>query len=312
MLLPFADSPTRYYSFLIPAMAIGTIGTTIIYSGSNIAVFMDIPPEMAGVVGGVYNSALQLGIALGLAALASITTSVDKKHVTASNSLNPGYYGVAAGYWFILGLVILFAIMILIFYKSDPSATDEEQRSGEHELKVRTRPGTARTSLVFLPSRPAYEQYDLESASIEKHTRGYSEMEDDDRDEAYDQDEKKDVIDTGVRRQSVRTSIISLPRPDADAAHGCGYDEEADHTKERSLTPYGSEPRRPERAKSRNSTVRFSLQLPEDNNRDVEVADTRSETRHGSQFNRSDGTNSRRQGWILAPKGEVEQDPKHY
>ena len=34
----------------------GTVGTTIVYSGSNIAVFLNTPPEMAGVVGGVFNS----------------------------------------------------------------------------------------------------------------------------------------------------------------------------------------------------------------------------------------------------------------
>ncbi|KAF8308262.1 MFS general substrate transporter, partial [Clavulina sp. PMI_390] len=119
VLLPFADTPQRYYSFLIPAMIIGTIGTTIVFSGSNIALFMNTPPEMAGVVGGMFNSALQLGLAIGLAVVASITTSVNHSQHSPSSSPSSYYAGIAAGYWFVLGTVGLMTILVLVFYKPE-------------------------------------------------------------------------------------------------------------------------------------------------------------------------------------------------
>lgn len=34
----------------------GTPGTIVVYTNSNIAIFMNTPPEVAGVVGGIFNA----------------------------------------------------------------------------------------------------------------------------------------------------------------------------------------------------------------------------------------------------------------
>lgn len=238
---------------------------------------------------------LQLGIALGLAIIASITASVNASHTSAGS--NPGYEGVAAGYWFILGLVILFAVMVLIFYESErpeATSTDEEQSFGDHELSARkdsicfdVRPGTSRTSIVVLPSRSSHEQREIEATKM--HIGSISDAEGEgDNGDGEDDDEKKDVIDNDIGRQSVRTSIVTFGHTDVPPVDGYGCDRET-----ASLSTPDWEPRRPERARSRNSTVRFSLQLQDDESQGVDFSDARSEARRSGQFNRANSINRR-------------------
>ena len=237
--------------------------------------------------------ALQLGIALGLAVIASITTSVNKSHPTSTAGSNPGYDGVAAGYWFILGLVILFVVMVLVFYKSGPSkgpSPDEERSFGDHEPKARrgsirldVLPGTSRTSIVVLPSRSSREQRGTEVAPTEKYSETNPKVEmDDDKD-------KEGTTNDVIERLSVRTSIITLPRSEAPITDEREYEGESGFAT--SPSSPDQESRRPGTARSRNSIVRFSLQLQDDNGQGAEVSDTRSDTRHSGRFNRVNSMN---------------------
>ncbi|KAG8766136.1 hypothetical protein FRC16_007762, partial [Serendipita sp. 398] len=79
ILLPFADAPNTYWRFGFTAFLIGSLGMMVVYANSSIAIFHYTPPSVAGTVGAVFNCALQLGSAVGLAAVSSITTSVDEK-----------------------------------------------------------------------------------------------------------------------------------------------------------------------------------------------------------------------------------------
>jgi hypothetical protein len=66
---------------------------------------------MAGTVGAIFNSALQSGSAIGLAAAGSIETSVEATHGGPVE-----YAGRAAAFWFVLGIVALEFIAVSIFY----------------------------------------------------------------------------------------------------------------------------------------------------------------------------------------------------
>ena len=55
---------------------------------------------MAGTVGAIFNGALQLGSAVGIAAVSSIEQSVEAKNGDPS-----GYAGRAAAFWFLLGII---------------------------------------------------------------------------------------------------------------------------------------------------------------------------------------------------------------
>jgi hypothetical protein len=66
---------------------------------------------MAGTVGAIFNSALQSGSAIGLAAASSIETSVEATHGGSHK-----YAGRAAAFWFLFGIVVLEFIAVSIFY----------------------------------------------------------------------------------------------------------------------------------------------------------------------------------------------------
>lgn len=69
---PFADRRGRYWYVNVPGFMLGSGGTMTVLTNSNVAIFMNTPPEIAGIVGAVFNSALQLGSAVGLAAISAI------------------------------------------------------------------------------------------------------------------------------------------------------------------------------------------------------------------------------------------------
>ncbi|KAG8822326.1 hypothetical protein FRC17_009594 [Serendipita sp. 399] len=133
ILLPFADAPDTYWRFGFTAFLIGSVGMMMVYANSSIAIFYYTPPSVAGTVGAVFNCALQLGSAVGLAAVSSITTSVDgKNHLEIPIEEFPrrlneiskalwkeAYEGRAASYWFLLGILGVEIISVIVFFKVD-------------------------------------------------------------------------------------------------------------------------------------------------------------------------------------------------
>lgn len=69
---------------------------------------------MAGTVGAIFNGALQLGSAVGIAAISSVETSVERTHGGSGS-----YSGRAAAWWFLVGVVGVEAIAVAIFYRTD-------------------------------------------------------------------------------------------------------------------------------------------------------------------------------------------------
>jgi hypothetical protein len=69
---------------------------------------------MAGTVGAMFNCGLQLGSAVGLAAVSSIQASVQDRNGGPSN-----YEGQSAGFWFMLCCISIAALAILVFYRTD-------------------------------------------------------------------------------------------------------------------------------------------------------------------------------------------------
>jgi hypothetical protein len=69
---------------------------------------------MAGTVGAIFNCGLQLGSAIGLAAVCSIQASVQDRNGGPSN-----YEGQSAGFWFMLVCICIAAMAILVFYRTD-------------------------------------------------------------------------------------------------------------------------------------------------------------------------------------------------
>jgi predicted MFS family arabinose efflux permease len=152
VLLPFGDSPSRYWRLDFPAFTLGTIGMMILFANSSIAIFSYTPPAVAGTVGAVFNSALQLGSAVGLAAVSSITNSLDEK---TAESLTPplstwsadlsavsqemwkrAFEGRAASFWFLLAILGIETIAVIVFFKVDLPVHEEENKEVKRDLEA--------------------------------------------------------------------------------------------------------------------------------------------------------------------------------
>lgn len=114
-ILPFADAPGKYWSRDFPAFVLGAIGGSLLFVNANVAIFHHTPPEIAGTVGAIFNSALQLGSAVGAALITSIELAVDR----ASPSDSP-YRGRAAGFWFLLAIIGAETIAVAFLYRTTP------------------------------------------------------------------------------------------------------------------------------------------------------------------------------------------------
>ncbi|PCH34679.1 MFS general substrate transporter, partial [Wolfiporia cocos MD-104 SS10] len=126
ILLAFADGPQRYWPFIFPAFVLGSAGAMLVYTHTNIAIFRTSPTSMAGTVGAIFNGALQLGSAIGIAAVGSIESSVQEAH---GGEIASGYAGQAAAYWFLLGIVGLEFCGMLLFYRTsrEGAVADEDK-----------------------------------------------------------------------------------------------------------------------------------------------------------------------------------------
>ncbi|KAH0835592.1 major facilitator superfamily domain-containing protein [Lanmaoa asiatica] len=104
--------PEDYWPYIFPAFTVGSAGAMLTYSHTNIAIFQAAPASMAGTVGAIFYGALQFGSAIGLAAFSSIETSVETIHGGPQE-----YYGRAAAFWFLLGIVLIEFLSISYFYQ---------------------------------------------------------------------------------------------------------------------------------------------------------------------------------------------------
>lgn len=88
----------------------------------SIAIFAVTPPSMAGTIGAIFNCALQLGAAVGIAMVTSIETSVERD----SPGGYQGYDGRRAAYWYIFSVAAVLLIATAVFYHTEARAPETE------------------------------------------------------------------------------------------------------------------------------------------------------------------------------------------
>jgi hypothetical protein len=153
ILFTFADRPGRYWSFIFPAFAIGTTGAQLAMTHNksvltlstfhspmliftcSIAIFRTAPPSMAGVVGALFNAALQLGSAVGISASTSIQTSVE----ASSHDGFEGFSGRRAAFWFLFGIVVLEIVCVSVFYRTEKPVLADQEGEGQDPEKIDVR-----------------------------------------------------------------------------------------------------------------------------------------------------------------------------
>ncbi|KAI0628440.1 MFS general substrate transporter [Trametes polyzona] len=141
ILLAFGDAERTYWRFVFPGLIIGSAGAMVIYMHVSIAIFQTAPPTMAGVVGAMFNCAIQLGAALGLAIDTSIETSIELQDGPDGFQRFDGRRAVL---WWLLAAVCAEMVAIAVFYRVSTGAgegredgrVDEEKREEAGERSV--------------------------------------------------------------------------------------------------------------------------------------------------------------------------------
>ncbi|KAI0666963.1 MFS general substrate transporter [Trametes maxima] len=140
ILLAFGDAENKYWRFVFPGVILGSAGAMIIYMHVSIAIFQTAPSTMAGVIGAMFNCAIQLGAALGLAIDTSIETSIELKDGARGFEL---FAGRRAVLWWLLAAVCAEMVAILVFY--DTHAPTGSENNGEVGFLVNSIEEHART-----------------------------------------------------------------------------------------------------------------------------------------------------------------------
>jgi hypothetical protein len=87
----------------------------------SIAIFRTAPASMSGTVGALFNGALQLGSAVGIAAVTSIESSIEARSPDGAT----GYAGRRAAWFFVIAVIVTATIGAAVFYRTDKPAVAE-------------------------------------------------------------------------------------------------------------------------------------------------------------------------------------------
>lgn len=98
---------------------------------------MSTPPEHAGVAGGVFNSALQLGTTIIL----SISTTIQVAYPSPDGVTSPK--GYRSSFLFVMSVMLLASLLALVLFvdpiKANKTATESEKVKEDEESRVEAR-----------------------------------------------------------------------------------------------------------------------------------------------------------------------------
>ncbi|KAI0770750.1 major facilitator superfamily domain-containing protein [Irpex lacteus] len=130
--------PLNTYSYSrICWFIFGSAGAMGMYTHAYIAIFRCVPTSMAGTVGAIFNCALQLGGAVGIAAVSSIESSLEAGLPRNSEGVVTSYKGRAAGFWFLLAIIGVEMLNVSVFYRVEKIPKEDVESQGEVSEKRR-------------------------------------------------------------------------------------------------------------------------------------------------------------------------------
>ncbi|KAJ3729348.1 major facilitator superfamily domain-containing protein [Lentinula raphanica] len=114
-LFALADDPSKYWSYIVPGMVLGNIGTAIGYVGCTIVVMEGVRKGEEGVVSAVMYTAYQIGATLGLAIVTSITLGINNHQGPDPSSQFKGY---SIAFWSIVAMDGVAILVTLLFVRN--------------------------------------------------------------------------------------------------------------------------------------------------------------------------------------------------
>ncbi|KAJ3284792.1 hypothetical protein HK104_009769 [Borealophlyctis nickersoniae] len=115
LLAQATNDPGTYWPFMFTGMVVGSAGCSAAFVSTNIAMIQSAPPSSAGVVGGVFNSALQVGTALGVSVITAIASAVSSAH---GHKENPWWdNGLHAAFWFVFAVMCAECVAVVVGFR---------------------------------------------------------------------------------------------------------------------------------------------------------------------------------------------------
>jgi EmrB/QacA subfamily drug resistance transporter len=132
-LVLFAQAPVDgdYITHVLPVMVLLGTGAGLAFPALMGLAMTGVAPNEAGLASGLINTTAQVGGALGLALLATLSTSrtetLTRGGQSAADALTGGYH---LAFWIAAGLVVAAIVVALVVVKPAPKQTGNEQEFG--------------------------------------------------------------------------------------------------------------------------------------------------------------------------------------
>lgn len=118
VLMAVITAESRYWPLVFPAIVLAVIGNSVTFVASNVVALAGAHPHEQSLVGGLFNTGLQVGGGLGLATM-SVMAAVRARGAGAE----PAQLGYQAAFWTATGIAVLGLAVALLFIRPAPPET---------------------------------------------------------------------------------------------------------------------------------------------------------------------------------------------
>ncbi|CEH18117.1 mfs general substrate transporter [Ceraceosorus bombacis] len=149
LLMSFARDSGDYARLIVPGFLIGNLGMASCFAPVNISLMELCPSGMEGVVGAIFNSAVQVGSGIGIAILALASDSIQPKYITPERIAAAGgdtalaerqalAIGIGQSYYILVAFSALLILLVLATttFRHRKPETNEDVESQEKRRPV--------------------------------------------------------------------------------------------------------------------------------------------------------------------------------
>lgn len=139
--IALATSTSSYWQIIFPSFIITVLGLAIGWNTANIMLMSQFVTEQQGLAGGMFNTALQIGSALGLAITTAVSQAVAGVAGTEEYDLARGYHAV---FWMDVAMGALGLLITVVGLKIRKGRKED---AGEVIVKVEANNGAEEATL---------------------------------------------------------------------------------------------------------------------------------------------------------------------
>ncbi|KAL1914456.1 uncharacterized protein VTP21DRAFT_8839 [Calcarisporiella thermophila] len=133
VIFAFVDENTSYWRLPFPSFVLSQLGLAFSYITANTIAVSGANPSDQGLVGGLFNMALQIGGGIGLAILTAIATSINNSSMATTLTGAQLLKGYRVALWCSVGFTSLALIVVLVFVRGIQNTNDDKTNVQNNE-----------------------------------------------------------------------------------------------------------------------------------------------------------------------------------